>query len=193
MSVDVDALRIVHHPAPMLRRRAAAIELVDDDVRAVARRMLELMAEAPGIGLAAPQVGLDWRLFVAHVPPDPDEGLVDDHGALLATSEPIVAVNPRLHEFTRDLVAAEEGCLSLPGIAGNVRRPSGVAMTALDLDVNETTRRAAGLLARCWQHEHDHLDGVLIVDKFDALTRRRVRGQLAELEARGHLPDAQAG
>lgn len=181
MPVDPSSLVIVHHPEPVLRRRAAAVERVDDHVRAVARRMIELMFEAEGIGLAAPQVGLSWRVFVAHVPAN--EERVAGADPMQATPGPMVYINPRLSEPSRDLEPMEEGCLSLPDIRGEVRRPTQISITATDLNGAMFTHRASGLLARCWQHEMDHLDGVLIIDKMIPIDRMKNRQAIRELES----------
>lgn len=184
MSLDPATLSIVHYPAAVLRRRAEPVPQVTDEVRAVARRMIELMFEAEGVGLAAPQVGLPWRMFVAHVPENDDRPL--DATPMQATSEPMVCINPRLSDPQRDLVPFDEGCLSLPEIVGEVRRPSQITMTALDIDGTEFTLRAAGLLARCWQHEYDHLDGVLIIDRMTPPSRLRNRNAIRSLEHGSH-------
>ena len=182
-----DALRIVRYPASVLRVRAEPVEIVDDTVRAVARRMIELMYEAPGIGLAAPQVGLPWRMFVCDVSPDEERERTALDDPPSATDAPMVCINPELADYSRDLVPYEEGCLSLPDIHGAVRRPSEVTLTATDLDANPFTARAQGLLARCWQHECDHLDGVLIIDRMDPAGKLRNKRAIKELEAGAHF------
>lgn len=169
MKVDPSRLRIAHFPDEVLRRRARPVERVDDDVRLLAARMVELMRAEEGIGLASPQVGVSLRLFVVDV--------------ALAQTDQAVYINPRLSAFEGDLVAREEGCLSLPGIRADIRRPPQVTITALDLEGREFTRTADGLLARVWQHEFDHLDGVLILDRMTPLdriaTRRTVKNLMA--------------
>jgi peptide deformylase len=182
MAVDPTSLEIVTYPHPALRAPGREIDAVDDTVRAVAERMVELMFEAEGIGLAAPQVGLPWRLFVAHVPENEDRSLADDPAT--ATPEPVVYINPTLADFSRDLRPFEEGCLSLPNITGEVRRPSEATIHATGLDGRPFTARAQGLLARCWQHEHDHLDGVLIIDRMTHLSKAKSRAAIRDLEKR---------
>ncbi|MFM9959139.1 MAG: peptide deformylase [Phycisphaerales bacterium] len=183
MPPDPASLIIVHHPEPVLRQRAKPVDAVTDHVRAVARRMIELMAQAEGIGLAAPQVGLSWRLFVCHVPANEERALGVEPQQ--ATPAPQVYINPVLSDMSRDLVSYEEGCLSLPEIKGDVRRPSEITITALDLNGQRFTHRATGLLARCWQHEVDHLDGVLIIDKMSQVHRMRNRLAIRALEKAG--------
>ena len=168
MPVDVAALRIVKYPDPVLLRRAVPIEQVTDEVRAVATRMLELMREAKGVGLAAPQVGLSWRLFVTN------SG---------AEGEPDRAyVNPVLRNPSDELESREEGCLSLPEVYGDVIRPTAITIEALDPEGNRFELRDEDLLARVWQHEHDHLDGRLILSRFGQMAKLANRRAIRDLE-----------
>lgn len=180
MPIDVSTLQLRIHPDPLLRRRAATIPAVDDDVRAVAEEMIRLMRLHEGIGLAAPQIGLSWRLFVADVPARDGQSAVDSPAT--ATKGPVVYINPVLSNPQGGITPFEEGCLSLPDIRGDVMRPSIITVTALNLDGEEFTATASGLLARCWQHEIDHLDGILIIDKMSQMSRLRNRKALRDLE-----------
>jgi peptide deformylase len=167
MSVDPAKLEIVTYPNPALRAAASPIESIDDTVRAGAARMLELMHRAEGAGLAAPQVGLPWRMFVTGGREEqPDR----------------VYVNPRIDMHNGDLEVRPEGCLSLPGVTVDVRRPVTATITAQDLDGREFTLTASDLPARVWQHEIDHLDGILIIDKMSPMDRLASRRILKELE-----------
>ena len=168
MAVDPQTLAIVHYPAPVLREKAKAIPHVDDEVRAVAVKMIELMHQAPGVGLAAPQVGVPWRLFVAN--PSGEEG--DDR----------VYINPQLHNLGGGNAVRDEGCLSLPGVTVEVTRPAAATIRATNLDGEAFEESADDLLARIWQHENDHLDGVLIIDKMSAMDRMANRRAIKELE-----------
>lgn len=182
MPVDPSTLKIDLYPTEVLRTKADPVE-IDDETRAVATRMIDLMHGAEGIGLAAPQVGLTWRLFVTHVPAHRDDPETDPNPNLPTTSEePLVFFNPEITESSRDLAPYDEGCLSLPGILGEVRRPSIITVRATDLKGNTFELRAAGLLARCIQHEIDHLDGVLIIDKMSHLSRMKNRTKIKALE-----------
>ncbi|MFO0874612.1 MAG: peptide deformylase [Phycisphaerales bacterium] len=169
MTVDPSQLRLAHFPSEVLRRRASPIQRIDESVRGIASRMREIMREEAGIGLAAPQVGVSLRMFVVDID--------------LAETEHAVYINPRLSGFEGDLVAREEGCLSLPGIRAEIRRPPKVTITALDLDGREFTDTAEGLVARVWQHEFDHLDGVLILDRMTPIDRIATRKAVKELLA----------
>lgn len=185
VTIDPAQLAIVSYPDPVLRRKAKPVGKVDDEVRAVAARMIQLMFEAEGIGLAAPQVGLSWRLFVAHVPPT---NAGDDHPRSpeadppTATRHPVVYINPVLSKPEGPLEPFDEGCLSLPEIRGRVMRPELITISAIGVDGKPFSQRAGGLLARCWQHEMDHLDGVLIIDRFTQGARLKNRSKIRELE-----------
>ena len=168
MAVDVARLEILKYPHPLLRTAGVPIGAIDQTVRAVAARMLELMHEAEGAGLAAPQVGLSWRMFVTKAQEQHPE---------------LVYINPRLTRLGGDMVLRFEGCLSLPGFDVEIRRPAQVTITALDLDGMEFTLTDDQLLARVWQHESDHLDGILIIDRMTTLDRIATRRALRELEA----------
>ena len=170
MALDVSRLEILHYPDPLLRTVARPIDAIDDTVRAVAARMFELMHEAEGAGLAAPQVGFSWRMFVTRAD--------DEHPDR-------VFVNPGIPKLDGLLELRSEGCLSLPGLNVDVRRPTAATVTSLDLDGRSMTVTATGLMARIWQHEHDHLNGVLIIDKMTPMDRIANRRLLKELEAAG--------
>lgn len=169
MDADPAKLTIVHYPDPALRRVAEPVPAVDDTVRAVATKMLELMHAAPGVGLAAPQVGLPWRMFVANPTGEPE----DDR----------VFINPTLHDPAANSAAREEGCLSLPRVYGEITRPTAIAITATDQHGESFTLTSDELPARIWQHEYDHLDGVLILDRMRPIDKMASRRILKELEA----------
>lgn len=166
--VDPPTFEIVLYPSPALRRMAQPIPAVTDLVRQVAARMVELMHAAPGVGLAGPQVGLDWRIFVANPTGQP----ADDR----------VYINPVLTGPSREQDDEEEGCLSLPGIRGEIRRPRQITIEATDLDGRRFTATSDDLEARVWQHECDHLDGVLIIDRMPRVDRMANRQALRQLE-----------
>ncbi|MEL6329291.1 MAG: peptide deformylase [Planctomycetota bacterium] len=179
MAIDTAGLRIQIYPAEILRQKSDEIDPTAE-VMAVADRMVELMRGADGIGLAANQVGLPWRLFVAHVPAM--EGGADEPGVPFSNAGPEVFVNPVIESSEGDPEIYEEGCLSLPGINGDVIRPPVVTVSAIGRDGERFTRKIGGLLARCVQHELDHLDGVLILDRMTQMSRTRVRRQVQSLE-----------
>lgn len=168
------------YPDPALRRKCDPIPAVTDEVRAVAARLIELMRREEGVGLAAPQVGLAWRMFVADVPPGDTRS--PDADPPTATRAPMVCINPVLSSPLGPVEPYEEGCLSIPEVQGDVLRPTGITLTATDPDGKEFTARAGGLLARCWQHEVDHLDGVLILDRMTQMSRLKNRAAVRDLE-----------
>lgn len=169
VTVAPSTLRIVYYPHPVLLRPAEKITEVTDEVRAVAWRMIDLMHQVSGVGLAAPQVALPWRLFVANPTGDP----VDD----------AVFINPVLLHPGRELADEEEGCLSLPDIRGVVRRPQSMTIRALDLEGRAIETSSDGLPARIWQHETDHLDGIMIIQRMTGIDRLANRRVLRSLES----------
>jgi peptide deformylase len=169
MTVDLSSLRILHYPDPILLRVAQPVEAEAEEVRAVARRMIEIMHEAEGVGLAAPQVGLPWRVFVTG---GRDGDPVDR-----------AFINPVLTLARGEVEAAEEGCLSLPGLTAEVRRATAATICAVGLDGASFTMEGQGMTARIWQHECDHLDGVLIIDRMSTMARLASRKLLKELRA----------
>lgn len=144
---------IVQVPDPVLREVAAPVERFDGDLRALAEDMLETMYDAPGRGLAAPQIGLGMRLFVM------DVGWKEGEPA------PRVFVNPEVLGVSDETATREEGCLSIPGRLSRVTRPAEVALRWLDLDGAVQEDRLGGFAATCVQHEIDHLDGILCIDR----------------------------
>lgn len=186
-AADPGSLSIVDYPHPALRARTHKVDPGAQSVRAVAERMLELMYEAEGIGLAAPQVGLSWRLFVIDVP-HRENGREKASAAAdraESTGGPLVFINPRLSDAEGAPEAMEEGCLSLPEIAGELLRPPRITVTATGLDGHEFTLKTRGLLARCVQHEFDHLEGVLIIDRFTRSAELKNRKAVKSLEETG--------
>ncbi len=169
MQVEPEKLAIIHYPHPALRRECRPIQTIDESVVAVAQRMLELMHESGGVGLAAPQVALDWRLFVAN----PTGESKDDR----------IFINPRLSEPSTETEPHEEGCLSIPSVTGQIMRPRAITVTAQDELGQAFTLRSDELAARIWQHETDHLDGVLILDRMNRMDKMANRRALQELEA----------
>jgi len=185
VSVSTEQLRIVTYPAGVLKKRAAPMVAVTPQMRTVAMQMLTLMHLAKGIGLAAPQVGLSWRMFVVEIPEDAEDERSAWADPPTATDGPLVFINPVLSRPEGDLEPFEEGCLSLPEIRGEVMRPSVITVRAMDLEGKPFELRAGGLLARCVQHEFDHLEGTLIIDRMTQVSRLKVRSKVRALERDG--------
>ncbi len=163
-----ETLPILLVPDPTLRTKCRPVGPQDNDaVRALLPRMFSTMYQAPGIGLAAPQVGQKLRFLVADVQPN-------------ETRQPIVMINPEIIARSTDLATREEGCLSLPGQFAEVTRPARVKLRYLDETGARREIEAEGLLSACLQHEIDHLDGVLFVDHLSALKRNMILRRLAK-------------
>ena len=161
-------LPILTPPNPVLRAKARPIAPADaDKVRGLAPQMLATMYAAPGIGLAAPQVGVALRLAVVDLMPGDKPS-------------PIHLVNPEVVRVSEEWATREEGCLSLPGQYADVSRPARVVVRYHDLQGAKREIEADGLLAACLQHEIDHLDGVLFVDHLSALKRNMILRRLAK-------------
>ncbi len=156
---------ILKFPAPALRRKAEAVEEVDQEIKNLAADMIETMRAAPGVGLAAPQVGVSRRLVVV----DPSAG--EDPEMLKVLINPVVVLS-------EGSIVAEEGCLSLPEVQEEVERPEKIAVEALSLDGRSMRIEANGLFARILQHEIDHLDGVLIIDRIGPVKRDLIKRKL---------------
>jgi peptide deformylase len=157
---------ILTYPNPELKKKSAPVTIITDEIRNLARDMAETMYDAPGIGLAAPQIGVHQRVIVI------------DISGKNEPPELIVAINPTIvHAEGEEF--EEEGCLSVPDYAANVKRYARVIVKALDIDGVEQTWKADELLAIAFQHEIDHLDGILFVDHLSTLKRelfqRKVR------------------
>jgi peptide deformylase len=149
-------------PDARLRAVADPIDAVDDDIKALAKDMLDTMYDAPGIGLAAPQIGVMKRIVVMDLAKEGEK------------PEPMVLINPEITKFSDVVQTTEEGCLSIPELYYDVERPDAVTVKYTDLDGNEVIKDAEGKLAVCIQHELDHLDGVLYIDYLSRLKRDRV-------------------
>jgi peptide deformylase len=164
------SLHIIQYPHPTLRHHSKPLRRVDAELRKLVEEMFDLMYEHEGVGLAANQVDLPYRLFVANPEGDPK-----------ATEEECVFINPVL-SGGRTLEEDEEGCLSIPGIRAPVTRNAILKIQAYDLDGNEITGELSGLMARIAQHETDHLDGTLFIDRLGPAHAVAIRDQLEEFE-----------
>ncbi len=166
---DLDSLGVVHYPDPRLRAETARIDAVDDNVRAVVDRMFEIMFASQGVGLAAPQVGLSVQLLVA--------------SPTFEDSDRLVMMNPTIIAEA-GWEEGEEGCLSFPGIYCKVKRRRKIVVKFMDLTGAETTLELDDFPARVIQHELDHLNATLLVDRMGQLAKLSNRKALKDLEAR---------
>lgn len=160
-------MNILIYPDPALRKKAKPLTSIDKEVRQRAEEMMELMRQSQGIGLAATQVGWHVRLFII----DADSNKHHDK----------VFINPKIIEESGE-TNKEEGCLSFPGVLGKIIRAQRIKAHAYNLDGQKIEIEAEGLVARAWQHEIDHLDGCLFIDRMSPANRLAVSHQLKEFE-----------
>lgn len=164
-------MQIVQFPHPALRWKSKPIIRITDELKSIVREMFDLMYTADGIGLAANQVGLPYRVFVLNLTADPKE-----------TEEELVFINPEI-TYRKGTVEAEEGCLSFPKLYKPVRRAAEVKVEFFDLQGKGYEIDADDLLSRAIQHELDHLDGVLFTDRLTDIAQKEVAGTLADFES----------
>ena len=167
---EVAGLRVLKYPDPRLRAENAEITSFGDELKSIARRMFELMYAADGVGLAAPQVGINKRLMVYNEFGNPKKWLSE-----------IVLVNPRIVEKSTTTDVETEGCLSFPGMNGPVKRAKWVKVEALNLKGKKIKKKFTDFEARIFQHEYDHLEGVVYIDHLDAPSLESVQPRLDEL------------
>lgn len=162
-------MEIILFPHPVLRQASKPIKRVDAKLKEIIQEMFSLMYAHKGVGLAANQVGLPIRLFIANETGNPDEG------------EPLVFINPVISKGN-GVEIAEEGCLSLPGIHADVKRNKTIQVQAYDLQGREIKQVVDGFLARIIQHETDHLDGVLLFDRLSEGAVRALENEIVNLD-----------
>jgi peptide deformylase len=165
--IDIGKCHITRYPAEVLKGGGKRIEKIDDEIRALAEKMKDIMVEQKGVGLAGPQAGVPLAIFVVSV-----DGTKENAK---------VYINPVISP-SGETEVVEEGCLSLPGIWAKVKRYTKCMVKATDLDGKEFIEEGEGLLARAFQHENDHLEGRLIVDRVGSVARIAMRGRLKELK-----------
>lgn len=165
-------MRIIHYPHPTLRHVSKPLRTVDAELRRNVAEMLDLMYQADGIGLAANQVDLPYRLFVLNTTGDATQ-----------KEQELVFINPVI-TARKGMAEAEEGCLSLPGLYADVKRPEKITVSAYNLSGQEMRLELDGLPARAVQHEVDHLDGVLFIDRLSPTQQMAIRELVDEFEIR---------
>ena len=162
---------ILIHPDPRLKKMCATLPDVDDRIRKLTDDMLETMYDAPGIGLAAPQIGVLDRIIVMDCVKDEDEA-----------PNPMVLINPEIIAASDETNVYEEGCLSIPDQFAEVTRPKQVQVRWMDLNGGEQTQEFDGLWATCVQHEIDHLNGKLFIDYLGAMKRQMITRKMQKLK-----------
>jgi peptide deformylase len=162
---------ILIHPDPRLKKMTDPVAEITDELRATAHDMLDTMYDAPGIGLAGPQIGLTQRMIVMDCVKDPE-----------AAPRPMVLINPQVFWSSESRNVYEEGCLSIPEHYAEVERPAEVKVRWLGLDGSEQQDHFTGLWATCVQHEIDHLDGKLFIDYLTPLKRQLITRKMTKLK-----------
>ncbi|MBL6988909.1 MAG: peptide deformylase [Bacteriovoracaceae bacterium] len=167
-----DTLDILEYPHPCLKKKAVSVEKFDSKLELLCKNMLYTMYQAPGIGLAAPQVGESIRMFVLDVDYTREKVTCAEgvEKVRLANHNPQIFINPRISNREGE-ICIEEGCLSLMGIYEEVRRAENITVQYQDLQGNEHTIDASGILSVCIQHENDHLDGIVFIDRLSLLKK----------------------
>lgn len=165
--IDIEKCRITHYPAEVLAKRAEPVGEIDDNIHQFAEKMMDIMLENSGIGLAAPQTGVSLRIFIISL-----------DGTRANTK---VFINPIITPEGK-LNSAEEGCLSVPGVYTKISRHKQCCVTATDLDGEQFTDSGEGLYARAMQHEYDHIEGITIVERMGSVAKIAHRRQLKNLE-----------
>ena len=160
--------KILTEPDPFLRQKSKPVEKVDDSIREIMDDMLETMYQAPGIGLAAIQIGIPKRIIVLDISMDREK------------KEPLYFVNPEKVYTSEDQATYEEGCLSVPGQFAEIDRPDKCHIKYLDYNGDSKELKAEGLLATCIQHEIDHLEGILFIDYLSKLKRSMITKKLSK-------------
>ncbi len=158
-------MRIIKYGNPILRQKAVPVTEIDDELRQLAEQMIAAMRDSEGIGLAAPQVAASKSMFVI------DMSLIDENG------QPMAVINPEILE-TQGELAFEEGCLCVPEIREEVVRPEIIRVKYLDIQGNPHEEQIDGLKSRVFQHEIDHLNGILFIDRLGIMKRKLLKKQL---------------
>jgi len=169
--IDAEKCRIMHYPAEVLAKPAGPVEKIDDNIRRLVEKMTDIMLKNKGIGLAAPQVGVPLRLFIISL-----DGKKESVKVYINPT-----VTPISEKPATSLSSTDEGCLSVPGVFTKIRRYKYCTVTATDLDGNEFTKEAEGLLARVLQHEYDHIQGITIANRMGTTAKITHRRQLKKL------------
>ena len=176
-------LKVLKIGHPVLRAKAEPVAKIDDALRSLADDMLWTMDAYDGCGLAGNQIGVARRIIVIDVSEAkkrPSVLRIGGKSRPVRKHMPMVLINPEFEPLPGKIEVGPEGCLSIPGIYADVERPAAVRVRALDLDGNLVEFEAEGLLSRALQHEVDHLDGILFIDRLDAVERQRVADELQE-------------
>ena len=176
-------MKIITLPNPILKTKCEPVAEVNDQIRKLLDDMLQTMYKAPGIGLAAPQVGISKRIIVMDVSPRPELKRYQKENNEKETESkpnPLQMVNPKIIWLSTEKETGEEGCLSIPKFMGDITRPKECKVQYTDKNNESQKLKATGLLARCIQHEIDHLDGILFIDYLSKLKKSMIIKKLSK-------------
>lgn len=179
------SLKLRYFGDPVLRQSGRKIEKFDDQLASLSQEMIEVMRESDGIGLAAQQIGIAEQFCVMDVPEHPDYPILcvlDGKALSPSLLMPMSLANPVVSPLPSDEYYYEEGCLSFPGINADVARPEKISVSYQDMDGIAHTLECDGLLARCIQHEVDHLNGVLFIDRMEKETYAEIKKEVQSLK-----------
>jgi peptide deformylase len=179
-SFSMKELSLFYYGHPILRKKAEPVTEITDEIRELVKAMLKKAAES-GYGIAAPQVGYSLAIFITSPP-------VQDKNGQWVQSPPRVFINPKLTLPSQETWEHPDGCLSIPGIYANTRRPLCITVTALDIEGKEFTERLSGWPACVAMHENDHLNGVLFIDRMSTQERNKIESKLREIKKK-YNPD----
>jgi peptide deformylase len=168
---------LIYYGHPLLRKKAKTIDRVTDEIRQLAQDLIDLMLHHNGVGIAAPQVGVLLRIFIIR-----DEG-VSETGAF-QLQPPEVLINPEITQPVKEMEVMAEGCLSIPGLHAEVKRPSRIKIRYLTLEGEVKEEEASHFRARVMMHENDHLNGVLFIDRLPPDIRKKLDPKLREIKER---------
>lgn len=167
MNIDVEKCKITRYPKTVLTEKAKPVNEINDNIRQLAEKMIDIMIETNGIGLAAPQAGVSLRMFVISLDGSREKAKV--------------YINPQINP-SGPIESMEEGCLSIPGLNAKIKRYKYCEVTAQDLDGNTFTEQADGLYAKALQHEYDHLEGTMIKDRLSQVAKISAKRVLKNLQ-----------
>lgn len=176
-------LSLAYYGDAILRKKAAQIEMINDEIRELVENMIDTMIATKGIGLAAPQVNHSLALFIAcFIDSDTDSDMDDDSDQEIERSKIKVFINPKIDNYSQKMTKYSEGCLSIPRLYKDIERPFKVTITALDLEGNVFTEEFDDFNAHIVLHENDHLNGVLFIDRLSIKERKLIEPHLREIK-----------
>ena len=184
--MTTDSLNLKFCGDPALKKKSSKVEAITDDIKELASKMVGVMFQYDGIGLAAPQVGISKNLIIINLGPEHLEDIssASPGEALLLPQMPIAFVNPEILAFGKKMSTREEGCLSVPEIYAHVTRPTTIVLKAQMLSNEMINIECGGLLARALQHEIDHLNGILFIDRLTPENYKKIKKKLDRLKKR---------